>query len=54
MTAVSNVLLVGLAGLILGWAFALRALAEISPWGPLVGMVLLSMAAVGVLRAARL
>lgn len=51
MTATFNVLLVSLAGLIIGWILALRALADISAWGPLAGVAFLSLVIWGLIKA---
>ncbi|MGQ0548899.1 MAG: hypothetical protein ACT4PY_04430 [Armatimonadota bacterium] len=51
MTATLNLLLVSLAGLIIGWILALRALAEISAWGPLAGVAFLGLVIWGLIKA---
>lgn len=51
MTATFNLLLVSLAGLIIGWILALRALAEISAWGPLAGVAFLGLVIWGLIKA---
>lgn len=52
MAATYNVLLVGLAGMAIGWILALRALTELGPWGPLAGLAFLGLVIVGLIRAA--
>ncbi len=51
MTTTTNMLFMSLAGLAIGWILALRALAEISPLAPLVGVAFLCMVARGLIRA---
>ena len=51
MTATFNLLLVSLAGLIIGWVLALRALADLSAWGPFAGVAFLSLVIWGLIRA---
>lgn len=51
MTATFNLLLVGLAGLTIGWVLALRALSEISAWGPLAGVAFLGLVIWGLIKA---
>ena len=53
MTTTINTLLVSLTGLTIGWILALRALAEISPLGPLVGVAFLCMVVWGLIRATK-
>ncbi len=50
MTATFNLLMLSLAGLTIGWILALRALAEISPLGPLAGVVFLSLVIWGLIQ----
>ncbi len=54
MTAAHQRLLVGFATMAVGWAFALRALSQITPWASLAGIALLILLGWGVLRAARI
>lgn len=51
MTATFNLLLVSLAGLIIGWVLALRALADLNAWGPFAGVVFLSLVIWGLIKA---
>ena len=53
MTTTINTLLVSLTGLTIGWILALRALADISPLGPLVGVAFLCMVVWGLIRATK-
>ena len=53
MTATINYLMLSLAGLTIGWILAFRALAEMSAWGPLAGVVFLTMVILGLIRATR-
>lgn len=50
MTATFNLLMVSLAGLVIGWILALRALAEINAWGPLAGVAFLVLVIWGLIR----
>ncbi len=50
MTATFNLLMLSLAGLTIGWILAMRALAEISPLGPLAGVVFLSLVIWGLIQ----
>ncbi len=54
MSLYARLVLVSLAGMIVGWALALRALAQVSFWAALAGMGLLGLVAWGVTRAARI
>ncbi len=53
MTATFNLLLVSLAGLIIGWILALRALADLSAWGPFAGVAFLSLVVWGLMKASQ-
>ncbi|MCL6552233.1 MAG: hypothetical protein K6W08_03800 [Firmicutes bacterium] len=52
MATTHNLLLISLAGMAIGWILALRALTELGPWGPLVGLAFLGLVIVGLIRAA--
>ncbi len=54
MAATLNYLLVSLAGLAIGWILAVRALAEMSPVGPLVAVGFLALVVWGLIKAARI
>lgn len=51
MVATVNLLLVSLAGLVIGWVLALRALTEVSTWGPMAGVGFLSLVIWGLIKA---
>lgn len=53
MTATFNMLLVSLAGLVIGWILAMRALAELTAWGPLAGVAFLGMVIWGLIKASQ-
>jgi hypothetical protein len=53
MTATINMLVVSLAVLTIGWILALRALSDLSPLGPLVGVMFLAMVVWGLIRATK-
>lgn len=54
MTTAHSRLLAGLASMLVGWVFALRALAQLGAWGLLAGLAFLIAVGWGVFRAARL
>lgn len=54
MTATINLLIVGLAGLAIGWVLALRALADLGPQGLLAGVGFLAMVIWALVRSTRL
>lgn len=54
MTLYLRLMLVSLTGMLVGWALALRALAQVSFWAALAGVGLLGLVAWGVTRAARI
>ena len=54
MTMTLNYLLVCLAGLATGWILALRALTDMSPWGPVAGLVFLGLVVFGLIKASRI
>lgn len=54
MTMTLYYLLVCLAGLAIGWILALRALSDMSPWGPIGGVVFLTLVVWSLTKASRI
>ena len=54
MTATLNMLFVTLAGLTIGWILALRALADMSVWGPILAAGFLCLVIWGLIRASEI
>jgi len=53
MTATINLWVVSLVGLTIGWIFALRALGDLNPFGPLVGVGFLVLVIWGLVRSTK-
>jgi len=53
MTATINMWIVSLAGLTIGWILALRALGDLSPFGPLAGTGFLVLVIWGLIRSTK-
>jgi hypothetical protein len=54
MPATANLLIIGLAGVAIGWILALRALADLGPLGWLAGLGFLAMVIWGLARSTKL
>ena len=53
MTATINLWVVSLVGLTIGWILALRALGDLSPFGPLAGIAFLVLVIWGLIRSTK-